>query len=157
MNKTLLAEVAKQFRLDLYGLHGIPHWSRVLYFGLKIAEAENARKDVIKLFAILHDSQRSSDGYDLEHGIRAVDYAKELRNKFFEIDDAGFELLCEAMAQHSDGKIIGSNVTVLTCWDADRLDLARLGIRPNLDLLCTKMAKNSVLIDKAWAMNARMI
>jgi uncharacterized protein len=155
MDKILLTEITKQFRLDLYGIHGIPHWSRVQYFGLKIAESENARSDVVRLFSVLHDSQRFIDGYDPDHGMRAVNYAKELRNKLFEIDDAGFELLCEAMAGHSDGKTIASDVTVLTCWDADRLDLTRLGVRPLSDLLCTQTAKQPDLIKRAWNMNAK--
>jgi uncharacterized protein len=40
-------------------------------------------------------------------------------------------------------------VTVLTCWDADRLDLGRVGIRPAPRLLCTSAARDPATI--AWA------
>jgi uncharacterized protein len=155
MNKILFSEVTQQFRLNLQGIHGVAHWARVQYFGLKIAKSENARTDVIRLFSVLHDSQRLTDSYDPEHGLRAVDYAKKLRNKFFEIDDAGFALLCEAMTGHSDGKTIASDITVLTCWDSDRLDLSRLGIYPKSNLLCTETAKNPDFIERAWNMNVK--
>jgi uncharacterized protein len=56
MNRKLFEYIRHQFRLDLNGIHGIAHWSRVQYFGLKIAKQENARLDVVKLFALLHDS-----------------------------------------------------------------------------------------------------
>jgi uncharacterized protein len=152
MNKILFSNIKAQFRLDLYGIHGIPHWARVQYFGLKIAKRENARTDVIKLFAFLHDSQRFSNSVDFEHGLRAVDYAKSRRDEDFEIDDQGFTLLCEALAGHSDGLIVASDITVETCWDADRLDLGRIGIYPNEKYLCTDTAKDPVFIHRAWSM-----
>ncbi len=40
-------------------------------------------------------------------------------------------------------------ITVLTCWDADRLDLGRVGIRPNARYLCTEPAKDPAFI--TWA------
>ena len=36
-----------------------------------------------------------------------------------------------------------------TCWDADRLDLGRVGIVPNPRYLCTPAAKSPAVID--WA------
>ncbi len=47
---------------------------------------------------------------------------------------------------HTDGLTDG-DVTLQTCWDADRLDLGRVGITPDADLLCTDAAR--ALID--WA------
>jgi len=38
---------------------------------------------------------------------------------------------------------------VQTCWDADRLDLGRVGKMPRRDLLCTEAAKDRRVI--AWA------
>jgi len=61
MNRRLFEHIRHQFRLDLNDIHGIAHWSRVQYFGLKIAKKENACLDVVKLFALLHDSQRLSE------------------------------------------------------------------------------------------------
>ena len=40
-------------------------------------------------------------------------------------------------------------MTVQTCWDADRLDLGRVGIKPDARYLCTAEAANPEMI--AWA------
>ena len=151
MNRKLFEHIRHQFRLDLNDIHGIAHWSRVQYFGLKIAKKENARLDVVKLFALLHDSQRLSDKYDPEHGNRAVMFAHEIRGELFDLDNHGFDLLCEALAEHSNG-FTKADVTVQTCWDSDRLDLGRIGVYPNEKFLCTSTAKDPVFIHRAWAM-----
>lgn len=149
MDKALLAVIRSQFQLDWFGIHGIPHWARVLHYGLKIAEKENARTDVVRLFSVLHDARRFKDSVDPEHGERAVEYAKSLRGSYIRIDQSGFDLLCEALAGHSEGRT-ESNITVQTCWDADRLDLSRIGIRPKAEFLCTATAKNPEFIERAW-------
>ena len=41
---------------------------------------------------------------------------------------------------------------VLACWDADRLDLARVGIRPRADRLCTAHARSDGVIRDAVRM-----
>jgi uncharacterized protein len=41
------------------------------------------------------------------------------------------------------------DVTVQTCWDADRLDLGRVGTTPDPNWLCTEVAKRSEMIN--WA------
>jgi uncharacterized protein len=41
------------------------------------------------------------------------------------------------------------DVTIQTCWDADRLDLGRVGITPHPSRLCTQAAKRSETIK--WA------
>lgn len=149
MDKALLDIIRSQFQLDWFGIHGIGHWARVLYYGLKIAEKEHARTDVVRLFAVLHDSRRFTDKYDPEHGERAVQYAKTLLGIHIEIDDSGFGLLCEALAGHSEGRT-EANITVQTCWDADRLDLSRIGVYPKAEFLCTSTAKNPDFIERAW-------
>jgi uncharacterized protein len=45
-----------------------------------------------------------------------------------------------ACALHTDGHTTG-DPTLLACWDADRLDLGRVGIVPKPKLLCTDMAR----------------
>jgi len=37
------------------------------------------------------------------------------------------------------------DVTIQTCWDADRLDLGRVGIIPDPDRMCTGMGKQLAL------------
>jgi uncharacterized protein len=53
------------------------------------------------------------------------------------------------MAYHTDG-MVAADPTTQTCWDADRLDLGRVGIRPNAELLCTPAARAPQIIEWAW-------
>ena len=49
---------------------------------------------------------------------------------------------------HSDGHTIGEPA-ILACWDADRLDLARVGIELEPSRLCTEPARHAQTIDAA--------
>jgi uncharacterized protein len=62
------------------------------------------------------------------------------------LDNHRFELLYEACRLHTDGLTTG-DPTLLACWDADRLDLGRVGIEPAPHRLGTDAARE--LID--WA------
>ena len=55
----------------------------------------------------------------------------------------------DACKYHSDGFVKG-DITVQTCWDSDRLDLGRVGIKPLADKLCTKAAKKNEVIEAAY-------
>ncbi|MBT5083254.1 MAG: hypothetical protein HOM62_22025 [Rhodospirillaceae bacterium] len=48
-------------------------------------------------------------------------------------------------------RLIDADITVQTCWDADRLDLGRAGIVPDPRYLCTDAAKEPRMIE--WAHN----
>lgn len=147
--KELLTQIRLQFRLDWQGIHGAPHWGRVLDNGLRLSERTGARADVVTLFAFIHDSRRQHDGTDSDHGYLAADFALELRGRCFEIDDMGMELLTEACRGHSDG-LTEADVTIQTCWDADRLDLGRVGTRPAPRRLCTPSARDPAVIEWAY-------
>ena len=107
-----------------------------------------ARLPVVQLFAMLHDSQRVNEGHDPEHGARAADYAATLRDSLVSLSDSDFELLHFACTWHTHGMTEG-DVTVRTCWDSDRLDLGRVGIRPRPERLCTEAARDPEMI--RWA------
>ena len=144
-----------QFPLDLKGIHGVKHWARVYVNGKKIAEKQaGVRLDVITLFAFLHDHKRIDEGRDINHGARAALAVNELRGRYFEIDNEGFQLLQEAMSGHSHGGT-DKNITVQACYDADRLDLGRIGIRPDPEYLCTKIAKDPEFIQAAFLRSIR--
>ena len=49
-------------------------------------------------------------------------------------------LLKFACEHHEKGRV-SDNPTVGCCWDADRLDLGRVGITPHPSRLCTNIAK----------------
>lgn len=145
----LLDIVCGQFALDLHGIHGIRHWTRVLENGLRLSERTGADGEVVTLFAWLHDSRRQDDGYDPGHGARAAEWIAELRGHWIHLDDERFDLLVRACRYHSDGLREG-DVTLRTCWDADRLDLGRVGIRPDPRYLCTDAARDPGILEWAW-------
>jgi uncharacterized protein len=147
--RALVALLRERFALDWRGIHGAPHWARVRRNGLLLAERTGASRRVVSLFAFLHDSCRQDDGRDAQHGERAAVSVGALRERgLVELSDEEVELLSFACRHHSDG-LVDADVTVQTCWDADRLDLGRVGKRPDPRRLCTPAARDRQLI--AWA------
>jgi uncharacterized protein len=153
VEKTEFQEVvraAKQrFAMNLHGIHGAAHWQRVRENGLRIAKQSGADPLIVELFAFLHDCCREDDGTDPGHGERAAEFSLTLRGTIIHLSDAEFALLHEAIRDHELGLTKG-DITVLTCWDADRLDLGRVGIRPDPRYLCTDFARKKQTI--AWAL-----
>ncbi len=146
----LLREIREQFRLDLDGVHGAAHWGRVYRLGAHLATQTGADIRVVELFAFLHDSQREDEWTDHGHGARASDYARWLHRRCaFELDAKALRLLIAACDGHSDGGL-EADITVQVCWDADRLDLGRVGIRPDPKRLCTQPAQCPLYIESAW-------
>lgn len=144
----IVEAVRATFRLDWRGIHGAAHWARVRENGLRLATVTGAHRGVVEVFAFVHDVARHHDGSDPDHGERAVDFARGLRGTSIRLADDEFGLLEEACRSHSRG-LVDADVTVQTCWDADRLDLGRVGIRPDPVLLCTPAARAPETI--AWA------
>lgn len=136
----LLQAILRGYVLPLHGYHGVVHWARVLENGIRVAAANGGDAEVVRLFALFHDSRRVNEDVDHGHGTRGGDLARALRGSLVHLDDARFDLLYEACALHTDGHTTG-DPTLLACWDADRLDLGRVGIVPKPKLLCTDMAR----------------
>jgi uncharacterized protein len=140
-----------EFSLDWAGIHGAPHWGRVMRNGFLLQEREGGRRDIIKLFALLHDHWRIHEGSDHDHGLRAAESALTIRGELFDNDLEGFSALITALKGHSDGRLgKRESAIVRVCWDADRLDLGRVGIRPDPRLLCTSSAKDAVFLESAY-------
>lgn len=95
-----------------------------------------------------------NDDSDYEHGKRAAMFAQALAGSVFELPPFDLEDLLTACRGHSDGLRTG-NVTVLTCWDADRLDLGRVGIKPSPERLCTAAARDPVMLEWAYKRSIR--
>ena len=148
----LIEAIRRQYKLDWRGIHGQGHWERVRRVGLALAAKTGADVRVVELFAYLHDSCRLNDGRDPEHGRRAALFAATLRGACFDLEDAQFDLLCQAMAGHSDGGL-DSRADVGTCWDADRFDLGRVSILPEPRFLSMAAAREEVFFH--WATNSR--
>jgi uncharacterized protein len=139
----IIHEILQDYVLPARGYHGVVHWARVLENGQRLAPATGANLEVVTLFALFHDSGRVNEDSDFGHGLRGARYARSLRGTRIHIDDADFELLFEACRLHTDGLTDG-DVTLQTCWDADRLDLGRVGITPDPSQLCTDAARGLI-------------
>lgn len=127
-------------RWELGELHGISHWERVERNGLLLATPE-CDVTVIRLFAYLHDSCRKDDGYDEEHGPRAAKMIVGLRKTLLkELSDQQFETLQKAICLHTITHSTG-NPTIDACFDADRLDLGRVGITPDPNKMASEKGK----------------
>ena len=110
-----------------HGLHGTSHWDRVERNGLYLCRFVPADATVVRLFSLLHDCQRRNDHIDPEHGPRAVAYVEALGREALGIDAAQWVLLERAMRFHTNGTD-PDDITVSVCWDADRLDIGRVGM-----------------------------
>lgn len=128
------------FTLGGQSLHGPAHWRRVEKAGIWIAGRTGADVEVVRLFAILHDTHRWDEGTDPDHGRRAAVFAGLLNGRLFHLREERLALLAEAIALHADGQV-SDDPTIGTCWDADRLDLPRVGVWPSDRLLSTEAAR----------------
>jgi len=150
----LVEKLRPLYRLDWHGIHGWPHWVRVRENGLRLAEATGADIQVVELFALFHDIGRVNDNHDPDHGKRGAELVLRFVADLPVLDPTQIELLQYACAHHTDGLTDG-DITVGTCWDADRLDLGRVGTRPRASRLCTNAAKSPAIIAWAWDRSRR--
>ncbi len=140
--------VLEDYALPWGGDHGVAHWARVMENGLRLAGETGADVEVVRLFAVLHDSRRVSEATDPDHGPRAAEFARTLRGRLFDLPEDEFRLLHRACSGHTH-EWTHPDVTIQTCWDADRLDLGRVGVTPHPSRLCTEVAKRPETI--RWA------
>jgi len=136
----ILTRILAGYALFVRGDHGVVHWARVSENGRRVAAVTGADLEVVALFALFHDSRRVNEYHDHGHGLRGGELARSLRGDLIHLDDARFELLFEACRLHTDG-LTAAGPTLQACWDADRLDLGRVGITPNPARLCTDAAR----------------
>lgn len=144
MNKQKLIAYAKtQFILDPKGHHGYAHWARVYKNGMALCDLlPGADRKVVTWFAFLHDCRRLDECADSEHGMRAA-------HLIYQLDRAGrlplrnpqVSQLISSVLHHSNSWLTSPSPTVAACWDADRLDLPRVGIKVDPARLCTDAAR----------------
>lgn len=92
---------------------------------------------MVCLFAYLHDKCRLNNETDLKHGERAADMLYTMRDTLLkDLDNKEFSLLEQACRLHTTIHKTG-NPTIDICFDADRLDLKRVGITPCPDKMAT--------------------
>jgi uncharacterized protein len=142
--------ILEQYLLNLDGTHGLKHWIRVWNNGELLSKSTGANIEVVKYFAFLHDICREDEDLDLFHGVRAAKLIKEvLQPNFLYLSEGDAKLLEFAVQRHTFG-MTKADITVMTCWDSDRLDLGRVGIKPHTGRLCTDAAKEPEMIRFAY-------
>lgn len=143
------------YKLDHFGDHGFIHWMRVLFNGRLLASKTGANLKIVELFCLLHDTHRHDEWSDPEHGPRAADFVEKLfsqpENPFnVKLSENELGILLSALRYHTGGMPCRSNgVTIGTCWDADRLDIDRVGLYPKSKYLSTKYARSQEVIEAA--------
>ena len=151
MIRKVFEEIVAGYPLKLHGIHGIDHWARVMENGRRLAPLTGADPVVVDFFAIFHDARRKNEGLDPHHGKRGGQLARRLhRKRMFDLTREQLDLLDYACEYHTHG-LTDADVTVQTCWDADRLDLGRVWIIPRPEKLCTEPGRDQKLIDWATA------
>jgi len=114
-----------------------------------------ANNEVVELFFLYHDCMRVNDGSDREHGLRGAEKAyKHRKDGLIDMDRYEMDFLYEACDNHTGVDNSPCDVTIGVCWDADRLDLGRVGIMVDPDRLCCSESKDKVFIrscyEKVW-------
>src|SRR3989344_4339246 len=98
--------------------------------------------------------QRIKNQYQLnlnsDHGISHWQRYKEI---LLDITVGQLSNLVIACKSHSQSEIKPENITIATCWDADRLDLWRLGATPNPELLFSEYAKRKKSFEYSYRLN----
>ena len=129
--------------LHLHNNHGKvsgrPSFKNDEHLGLENGTIRNdINIKVVRFFAYLHDKCRLDDWDDLEHGVRAADMLSTLKDTVLkDFTDEEIMLLEKACRYHTTVQRTGIP-TVDVCFDADRLDLGRVGIVPNPMLMATE-------------------
>jgi uncharacterized protein len=139
--RALLAAVLAHSSAKETRTHGAEHWGRVALAGAAIADRTLPEVDLLAvfLFALLHDSMKLHDYADTWHGWRAANLARDLLSQNPAVSEEMLEKLCYAVEEHDAGET-SEDPSVGACWDADRLCLWRVGIRPDPELLSTEAA-----------------
>ena len=125
--------------------HGDQHWCGVAAMGerlLRDADRPDADAAAVFAFAVLHDAFHDGpDGRNPLHGEEAALFARELVERgLLRFSEERLAVLVDALARHDDGEV-SDEPTTATCWDADRLTLARLSITPDPARLSTEAAR----------------
>ncbi len=128
--------------------HGLDHWFRVWKNAQLLSDREpDVDLEVVALYALFHDSMRKNDYDDPTHGLHGY----KLWERFCRMHDPGRyftlrqrELFFEACIEHTQG-LLSTNPTIAVCWDADRLDLHRIGIWPDAQYMSTHVARSLIM------------
>ena len=153
----ILPAIRKQFRLNWWGHHGVRHWARVRRNGRIIAQhIEGVDTQVTDLFAVLHDAGRVDEYDDPGHGWRVMAYLRKLHSETrLGLNPEQFHTLLIAIERHSDPSATPYNATMAACWNADRLDIGRVGLTPSKRFMCNEALPPDHIIEQLAAASQR--
>jgi uncharacterized protein len=154
LNQMVVQQYAERLSLD--GYHGPQHWERVLLNGLILYRLlpERVCPYTMYLFALFHDSKRQDEGVDRLHGLRGSVYFERLVKlnaiPFPDtLNPAQQQQIVAwtsfAIERHTN-TLFSSVSQIAACWDADRLDLMRVGNYPDRAKLNYASAMSDTLI-----------
>ena len=131
-------------------LHGKEHWYKVNAYGqLLCASYPTAIKEVVRAFAFTHDCMRYNEGDDPGHGGRAAGFIDTHRDQLPHLSDREIKVLQFACTWHTRAVPYESDslpwrrfsemerTTIKVCFDADSLDIGRVGVIPDPKYLFT--------------------
>ena len=140
----------KHSKMGYSSIHGISHWDRVARNADALSTSD-VDSLVVKAFAYIHDVERDNESDDWKHGPRAALLVDEIRSTVLcFLNDQEIEQLKEACRLHTL-RYKTEDATVNACFDADRLDLGRVGITPNPDKMAT--VQGCILAEKMMEVN----
>lgn len=135
--------------------HGADHWLRVERNAMSLVICGLLDADILvcRAFALIHDCKREEDGYDEEHGRRSGMMVRAIENMNLpwwglnhrQTMELAFACEEHTVARNTPGH--GYTLTQQVCFDADRLDLGRVGLWPDPEYLFTHRAK---IMASAW-------
>lgn len=125
--------------------HGLSHWRKVDWNAMQICKALPAADvEVCRAFAYLHDCRRQNEETDSMHGENGAAYAQDLHeNGKLPLIAGQMKLLTDAIRDHEKGQTT-DDPTIGACWDADRLDIMRVGTAIDPKYLSTQAGKDLV-------------
>ena len=91
---------------------------------------------------------RENENMDLHHGPRAAEFIRSIAGSWIKLEDHRLHKLIQACRYHSVGRL-DRDITIQTCWDADRLDLGRVGMIPKSTYLGSSLARDPNFIEMA--------
>ena len=128
----------KTFNLGEDSLHGPEHWDQVWHNCQVLAEVTpGVDIEVCFLFSMYHDMLRVDENRDKHHGVRAM---KRLMTTPLDLTHYQKAQLLTAIGMHSDG-MTSTDPTIGVCWDADRMDLPRVGVIPEARYMSTEAGR----------------
>lgn len=132
----LRAFAIEHTKMNVNSIHGLGHWDRVAKYAEDLSTAD-VDLLVVKAFAYVHDVERKNENCDPQHGPRATVLVDEIRSTVLGfLNDKEIQQLKEACRLHTT-TLRTEDATVNACFDADRLDLGRVGISPKPDKMAT--------------------